>query len=39
VNRRAVHSAQELAGALRGAATPLALSIVREGEPVYVVVR
>ena len=39
VNRRAVHTVQDFAGALRGAATPLALSIVRDGEPLYVVVR
>jgi Do/DeqQ family serine protease len=39
VNRRAVRSVQDLAGALRGAATPLAFSIMREGEPLYVVVR
>jgi len=39
VNRRAVHTVQDLSSALRGAATPLALSILREGEPLYVVVR
>ena len=39
VNRRAVHTVQDLAGALRGATTPLALSILRDGEPLYVVVR
>jgi Do/DeqQ family serine protease len=39
VNRRAVRTVQDLAGALRGAATPVALSIVREGERLYVVVR
>jgi serine protease DegQ len=39
VNRHAVHNVQDLAGALRSAATPLALSILREGEPLYVVVR
>jgi Do/DeqQ family serine protease len=39
VNRRAVHTVQDLAGALRGASTPLALSIVREGGRLYVVVR
>ena len=39
VNRRAVRTVMELALALRGAPTPLALSIQREGEPLYVVVR
>jgi len=39
VNRHAVRTVQDLAGALRGVATPLALSITREGEPLYVVVR
>ncbi len=39
VNRRAVHTVEDLAGALRGASTPLALSIVREGGHLYVVVR
>jgi S1-C subfamily serine protease len=39
VNRRPIHTVQDFAAALRGAATPLALSIVRDGEPLYVVVR
>jgi len=39
VNRRPVRTVQDFAAALHGAATPLALSIVREGEPLYVVVR
>jgi S1-C subfamily serine protease len=39
VNRHPVRAIQDFAAALRGAATPLALSIVREGEPLYVVVR
>jgi Do/DeqQ family serine protease len=39
VNRHSVHTVQDFAGALRGATTPLALSVVREGEPLYVVVR
>jgi serine protease DegQ len=39
VNRRAVRTVTDLAGVLRGVATPLALSIQREGEPLYVVVR
>jgi Do/DeqQ family serine protease len=39
VNRRSIHTVQDFAGALRNAATPLALSILREGEPLYVVVR
>jgi len=39
VNRRSVHTVQDFAGALRNAPTPLALSVLREGEPLYVVVR
>jgi len=39
VNRRAVRTVQDLAAALRGATTPVALHILREGEPLYVVVR
>jgi len=39
VNRHPVRAIQDFAAALRAAATPLALSIVREGEPLYVVVR
>jgi serine protease DegQ len=39
VNRRPVHTVQDFAAALRGVATPIALSIVRDGEPLYVVVR
>jgi Do/DeqQ family serine protease len=39
VNRHAVHTVQDFAAALRGASTPLALSVVRDGEPLYIVVR
>jgi serine protease DegQ len=39
VNRRAVRTVEDLAAALRGAPTPLALSVLRDGEPLYVVVR